>query len=409
MTIPISPGPFNFLESIGSGLGAIGQRRDEVANQKRKQAQEQAGLILALIRDKVAKPETLDHPAFQQALQGMELGGGLGSQDIQTDPQADMLRALFSKYNAGETLTPEQQQTLSTGRPVGPYEIPTAKATLESLQAEPGRKAAQETRANAAATLDAKRTELAGKDTEYQRQQVEIAMKRLGLDASELKDIQVDEKTGKAVGITKQGKVVPLDFTPQAKPGTGPGGVKLKPIPATTVKGLVSNKSAVTAIDQAVTGINDDPNAVGHWWNALPDFFVQRLDRKGVPTRADVANVGSIVYFNRSGKAVTVREDQRLRPFIPNATDPPVAAKQKLGKLRDFIRAENDAYLSYYTAEKGFQPFDEAAIAAGTPSGAAQSVGPKRALTDAEKSKAKSDPAFARHIGQYGYTEADWK
>lgn len=131
--------------------------------------------------------------------------------------------------------------------------------------------------------------------------------------------------------------------TGTASPVTGPDGAPVgakdtsKAMPASSVKALEANREnlriAQAGLDllngKTVNGQKGDRNATG-WKNYLGSTVNQWFDEKGVPTRAMIANLGSMIIHDRSGAAVTVSEYPRLRPFIPLGTDQPDVARTKL-------------------------------------------------------------------------------
>lgn len=118
--------------------------------------------------------------------------------------------------------------------------------------------------------------------------------------------------------------------TAMARTGSGRAGV---PGGVAQTKATVENKAKVMEIDNAVALLQKNPDAVG-LKNFLPDWFMQRWDPEGVPTRAALTNIGSLVMHDRSGANVTVGEQPRLLPFIPQVTDTADAAIKKMQGLK---------------------------------------------------------------------------
>jgi hypothetical protein len=151
---------------------------------------------------------------------------------------------------------------------------------------------------------------------------------------------------------------------------------KLKDIPAAQNHAYIENAKAVDNIDRAIAAITQatgikldengdpvrdttitatDPNALGAR-NYLGDGIRQRTDPKGVSVRAQLANIGGAKFHEISGAAVSLGEAKRLTPFIPQATDGPGAALQKLQNLRREYQTVNDMLQQTYSKDQGFKP-----------------------------------------------------
>lgn len=132
----------------------------------------------------------------------------------------------------------------------------------------------------------------------------------------------------------------------RAAPILGPDNQPIKPkslekaLPTSAAQKLMENQQNLRRAEQAlglmegksVNGQEGDPDATGFKGYA-PDFALQRLDPKGIATRAAIGDLGSLVIHDRSGAAVTASEYPRLRPFIPLVTDDPDTVKKKLGRF----------------------------------------------------------------------------
>jgi hypothetical protein len=96
-----------------------------------------------------------------------------------------------------------------------------------------------------------------------------------------------------------------------------------------------------------------DTQATG-WKGFMPDTVLQRADPQGVPTRAAIGDLGSLIIHERSGAAVTAAESPRLRPFIPQVTDDPSTAKVKLKRFVQVYKEMIDDQKSFYK-ESGYK------------------------------------------------------
>ncbi len=114
---------------------------------------------------------------------------------------------------------------------------------------------------------------------------------------------------------------------------------------AAITKALANNQQQLSIIDDAIKELDAYPDAVG-LQRGLPfigDKLDQRRDPKGIAARASIANIGSLQIHDRTGAAMTAREEPRLAPFVPNVGDTPEAIRIKLTKLKAAIGVETDA------------------------------------------------------------------
>lgn len=146
---------------------------------------------------------------------------------------------------------------------------------------------------------------------------------------------------------TKTGAIA--DTGVGAKAGSGaslPAGIRTK---------VAENTSTLATIDEAMKSLDTHPDAVGLSKN-LPlvgKYVDQRLDPEGVATRALIANVGSLQIHTRTGANMNIREEPRLAPFVPDASDTPEAIRTKLTQLSKFLTIENDALIGAPSGPSG--------------------------------------------------------
>lgn len=175
---------------------------------------------------------------------------------------------------------------------------------------------------------------------------------------------------------------------------------KLRPMPSTLARGILENRQNLNKAQKAyelMSGndttmggqiIKGDSEATG-WKGFLPDKILQRVDPEGVPTRAAIADIGSMVIHDRSGAAVTAAEFPRLAPFIPSEKDNPEVAKEK---LRNFVatyqQLVDDGEVFY--KESGYQ------------------VPERKALEVTKPEVDRSDPRVQKAI-EAGYSEEEIK
>jgi hypothetical protein len=141
----------------------------------------------------------------------------------------------------------------------------------------------------------------------------------------------------------------PVFFQPDKKggapaivPGVSP---PKKDTPAALQEKLAQNAVTLQKIDKALELVSANPDSLG-LKNYMGDPVMQRVDPSGVEVRAMIADIGGQKIHDRSGAAVTVGEAERLKPYIPAATDSPAAAKKKLELFRKEYSAMQQAIQS---------------------------------------------------------------
>ncbi len=169
-----------------------------------------------------------------------------------------------------------------------------------------------------------------------------------------------------------------LEFIPG-----GPADPNLKPqrpLSGTMANGIMENNRNLRRAEYAlalaegknVGGAQGDPEATG-LKGYLPNQLLNRIDPKGVETRAAIADLGSLVIHDRSGAAVTAAEFPRLAPFIPNEKDDSDAVKKK---LRQFVKVYSEIVREQvdFLRGSGFNVPEDALLKT-NPSGAAPAAG----------------------------------
>lgn len=133
-----------------------------------------------------------------------------------------------------------------------------------------------------------------------------------------------------------------------------------KEMPAGMAEKFATNAVTLQKIDKAIKLTEQLPEAFG-LQNLAPDAIVQRFDPKGAQVRAMVADIGGQKIHDRSGAAVTVGESERLKPYIPAATDKPDVAAMKLRLFRDEYLAMQKALASGASIKDAAQKADSSA------------------------------------------------
>jgi hypothetical protein len=139
---------------------------------------------------------------------------------------------------------------------------------------------------------------------------------------------------------------------------------KIKSIPEPINSAVLQNHQSLNKLDDALDLLEANKDAIGLKGN-LGQTVLNKLDPKGIDTRAAIADIGSIVLHDRSGAAVTAAESPRLLPFIPTPSDTYEAAKSKLTRMRKYAAEEQDALKATYGKEQGYKDFPNLPARAG--------------------------------------------
>jgi hypothetical protein len=131
---------------------------------------------------------------------------------------------------------------------------------------------------------------------------------------------------------------------------------KIKSIPEPINAAVLQNHQSLNKLDDALDLLEANKDAIGLKGN-LGQTVLNKLDPKGIDTRAAIADIGSIVLHDRSGAAVTAAESPRLLPFIPTPSDTYEAAKSKLTRMRKYAAEEQDALKATYGKDQGYKEF----------------------------------------------------
>jgi hypothetical protein len=129
---------------------------------------------------------------------------------------------------------------------------------------------------------------------------------------------------------------------------------KLKPIPPQINTAIITNQQSIKKLEDGLKLLKDYPDAVGIK-GGLPQSIVNRIDEKGIPVRAAIADIGSLVLHDRSGVAVTASEEPRLLPFIPTPSDTSKSAKEKLERMLRYAKEQQDALKGTYSEDQGYR------------------------------------------------------
>ena len=108
---------------------------------------------------------------------------------------------------------------------------------------------------------------------------------------------------------------------------------------------MMGNQAGLRNINRALKELDAHPDSVGAK-GIQPDWLIQRTDPEGVKLRADIADILSQVFHERSGAAVMASEAVRLKPFTPGQTDTAKALRAKLERMREIY---HEVLLDHYT------------------------------------------------------------
>jgi hypothetical protein len=170
----------------------------------------------------------------------------------------------------------------------------------------------------------------------------------------------------------------PAGYEPGDKPGTlkatigGPADpavietgrvarTPLKSLPSSVAKAIQTNKQNLRVVDQALTllsgedvgKLQGDKEALGVK-TLLPALLQSRLDPKGVPTRAAIGDLESMIVHDRSGAAVPASEQPRLKPFLPIKGEKAEETIKKLERFRQIYEEIQSDYEEMYSEATGY-------------------------------------------------------
>lgn len=194
--------------------------------------------------------------------------------------------------------------------------------------------------------------------------QLRVAQGNLGLRQREL-DQQQSAPKGQIVQ-TDQGVMLVDPRSGSSVSARGPDGKPLtkqmKDIPSPVNTAMLTNSQNLSKVQQAIDlldgkkvgALRGDKDATG-WKGFVPQSALNRLDPKGVDTRAMIADIGSLVIHDRSGAAVTAAESPRLMPFIPLSTDDRDTARKKLVRFKQLYEQEQESMQAVYSKDQGYR------------------------------------------------------
>lgn len=363
-------GLLNSKGSFGNALGQAGMQSLQALNQAKDRQrvdkmralqEEMTRMNLETARrqqEQQARMEqfraSLQSPQEQNIGQAMAGGGGPSTANAaKLQPQDPNQNLMFGAMKAG--LIDPVQYIQSQQKDNTPISVAEGTTLLN-------RKTMQPIFQNARADKDdefVRRMKAAGIDPSSPLGR-SLLMDKLKKDSTHSPAVQVSYGAPVA-GVDETGK--PVYFQPDktgGKPAIIPGvAPPKKDTPAGLQEKLAQNAVTLGKIDKALTLVDRNPGSLG-LQNYLGDPVMQRVDPSGIEVRAMIADIGGQKIHDRSGAAVTVGEAERLKPYIPAATDSPDAVKQKLKLFRAEYASMQQAIQSgasvHQAAQKGGLP-----------------------------------------------------
>lgn len=189
-----------------------------------------------------------------------------------------------------------------------------------------------------------------------------------GADGQKLQYVQTDQGL---VAVPKEGATGEAVTAVAVKDAEGkPLSKPLKDVPSPVKRAIAENnrnlrlaKTALSLIQGKDVGkLKGDKEATGYKGYA-PEAALQRMDEKGIDTRAAIADLGSMIIHERSGAAVTASEYPRLRPFIPLVTDDPKTVEKKLERFIQVYEEVQKDYNDMYSKDQGYNVGGQSAAA----------------------------------------------
>lgn len=116
------------------------------------------------------------------------------------------------------------------------------------------------------------------------------------------------------------------------------------------ITAIAGNQSSLNQIDQAIARLErgDGKDHIGPLRKFLPNMVSNYTDEPGADIRALIGGIRAVKYHDLTGAAVTPSEDERLQPTVPQLSDPPAIAINKLKQMRADVIARDDAIRAYY-------------------------------------------------------------
>ena len=236
----------------------------------------------------------------------------------------------------------------------------------DTLIKEPEREEARQFRREEAAAARAANAEAARQKAADRLEEIKLRLEDRALDRASRETLaregrELQAQLAKMADATRReiaanSNALRRDLTEKPK--------ELKPLPAAQSKAWVENEASLEKVDDTLNMLQDEKANIRHEARrsmnaayAIPfaEDVGQRLDPKGVPLRAAIADLGSLKLHDRSGAAVTAAEFPRLKPFIPTAADTPESARDKLNNFKkEYERIQQE--LLNYAEDQGYKP-----------------------------------------------------
>lgn len=210
--------------------------------------------------------------------------------------------------------------------------------------------------------LDRTQTPQGVRDTAAQQRAREILEERQALAKQRMEEMTREQRFREGEGARERASRERIAGTRIPEPTAPTPEAAMQKLPAATRNGIITSRTTAQLIRGALEDLDKNPESVGWRSGMTPDVLENRDrvfgipnplgDTQGQPTRANIANLGSLKVLDRSGATVPIGEWERIKPFIPILTGPfadsPESVKNKLQSMLREIEAETNAVGTFY-------------------------------------------------------------
>lgn len=128
----------------------------------------------------------------------------------------------------------------------------------------------------------------------------------------------------------------------------GAAGVNDLKMTAAERKQYTEGKTTLSNIEAGLKALEENPKAYTFAKGLLPSDLTNRIDPKGVATRAQIDNITAVYRKWLTGAQMSDKERKAYERFLPAPTDNYNIVKAKLNGMKGAIERSNDAILSNY-------------------------------------------------------------
>ena len=163
---------------------------------------------------------------------------------------------------------------------------------------------------------------------------------------------------------------------------SGQKAAPLRVVPAGTVQDFNGIQANIRELAELESLATSDPKAFSEALglkNMLPEWLATRgMSEAAITARGRLSNVGSGVFLERSGAAVTPSEAKRLEGWTANLTDNPTKARVAIRNMRAFFEQKAADMQNAYGEPSGYRPITPAAAPDGRADSAPKTTVPAR-------------------------------